>query len=171
MRTARGFTLVELLIVISIIGILGVLTFANFKDFSQAQILSKAITDTQTILRQAQSNATSSTLCNNTGGLNWGVNFNSSGTGVDLICGPADSVQKTINFTNVKVVSIKGSSCISKLNLPFKISYSPLYGKVTFTGSDNCIALSPTITLSITNNKTGEQKSFNITQGGATDAQ
>ena len=67
MKSARGFTLIELLVVIAITSILAVMGFVNFKDFSSNQISVKAAGEIQTILRLAQSNATSSTLCDSKG--------------------------------------------------------------------------------------------------------
>lgn len=175
MRTAQGFTLIELLVVISITAILGVLTIANFKDFSRTQILNKAASDIQNFLIQAQSNATTSTLCDGQGGASWGVNFrpniDPNSSTIDLVCSANTIIKKTLTLENVTISSIRGSSCVTSLNVPLLVSYSPLYGKLSFWGFANCLNSSSTVTINLTYTKTGDQKSFNITQGGVSNVQ
>ena len=70
-----GYTLIELMVVIAIIAILSLVGFVNFKSFSVNQIPVKAAGQVQSYLRLAQSNATTSTLCNGLTANNWFLTF------------------------------------------------------------------------------------------------
>ena len=168
MRSALGFTLIELLVVISITAILSVIAFVNYKDFAQAQMLNKAVTEIQTYLRLAQSNSTASVICTPQAGA-WGINFAEGGT-VNLVCGPNQQIKKTLSLQNIQISSIKGDLCPSSLNLPLLISYSSLYGAVSFSGSADCLSQSLTITINLIDIK-GNTKPLNISKGGAINGQ
>src|SRR3989344_549373 len=105
-----GYTLIELLVVISIISILAVLGFVNFKDFATNQVTVKAQGEVQTLLRLAQSNATSSTLCNGNVVTSWHLRF-TSGTVIELRCNPGNPgefLQRSYTLENARV-EINGS--------------------------------------------------------------
>lgn len=59
----KGFTLVELLVVMAVMAIVGVVVFVNIETVSQDQVLNKALDDVQSLSRVAQSNATSGLMC------------------------------------------------------------------------------------------------------------
>lgn len=142
MRSA-GYTLIELLVVITIIGILSVVAFVNFKDFASTSALNKAAGEIQSFLRLAQSNATSSTLCNGEGGKDWKVTFNSET--IVITCG-SDTSYKTLKLQN-------GISIIDPP--PSPVVYSALKGVPN---------ISVTIVLK---NPKKETKKVILTSGGA----
>lgn len=91
----RGFTLLELLVVISIIAILTVVAVPSFNQYSQSQKLNEAANNLQSVLRQAQNNAQAGTVCNTSSGIkkatHWRVNLNKVSPGnkyysMDPIC-------------------------------------------------------------------------------------
>lgn len=168
-RSRRGYTLIELLVVISIISILAVLGFVNFKNFATDQVTVKAQGQVQTLLRLAQSNATSGTLCGTSGGLPWSLIFNA--TNIGLACGLSNLVQKTYTLENAQV-EIKGSGC-SALRLPVTLSYSRGVGALTISPSDPCLANATSIvfTISNTRNPSASPRPFNISKGGAIDVE
>lgn len=168
-----GFTLVELLVVISIMAILGVVAFVNFKDFAQDQVVNKAIGQIQTSLRLAQANATSSVTCLGLGGADWSVQIRPDGTNVDLICGPSNAVIQTTILENVEVDPIEGSACSpgSTHSLPLTVTYTKLSGTVKIDGSDNCIDDSSTVKVTVRNMRTDKTKTFTISKGGAINVQ
>lgn len=169
MPSRNAFTLIELLVVIAIIGILGIGVFVNFKDFAQEQFLNRAISDIQTLIREAQANSTTSLLCKDQSGVDWAVNFQTNREKIDLICGANISV-KTLSLVNIQVQSIKGSACLSGGDLPLTITFSKLSGRVKFEGSDTCINSSKTVLINLKNLKTNNIKGFTVSRGGATDA-
>lgn len=143
MRPA-GYTLIELLVVISIIAILAVAGFVNFKSFSQSKVTEKAAGQMQTILRLAQSNATSSTLCPDPGVSDQGAKawhlVMASNTTINLTCDTAtttDYLHKSYTLENARIEGIAGQRpgfgfCAVDLAVtPFKITYSTGAGALT----------------------------------------
>lgn len=59
----KGFTLIELMVVIAIIAILVVIAIPSYNSYSNDQKLNEAVSQLQTILRQAQNNAQTGTIC------------------------------------------------------------------------------------------------------------
>lgn len=172
----KGYTLIELLVVLAIMSILGTIAFINFKTFSQDQVLNKALGEMQSFLRLAQSNATSSVKCGNISGASWAVKFLVDKININLACGPTDSVQKTLTLENTQVTSIQcspaDSTCPptgSTFNPPLTISYSPLYGNVTFSQGDLCVANASTLMIVLKNLLNNKFKCFTISKGGAID--
>ena len=158
-----GFTLIELLVVIAIISIMSVLAYVNFKDFSADQALNKAVGQIQTYLRLAQSNATSSTLCNTQSATSWSLKFTSTST-IELHCSnPADILSKSYTLEGVQMQIKCGADVLA---LPTTFTYSTGVGTLT-------TACSGTVTFTITNtsNPGAAGKSFNISKGGAIDVQ
>ena len=160
-----GYTLIELLVVISIISILAVVGFVNFKNFATNQVTVKAQGEVQTLLRLAQSNATSSTLCNNQPATSWSVKFTDPTT-IQLRCYPADYLQRPFSLVNAQV-AISGSGC--SLSLPVTLNYSVGVGKLTVSPSNACSFV--TFTISNTSNPSAASKTFTISKGGAIDVQ
>lgn len=175
-KLQKGFTLVELLVVISIMAIMSVFTFINVKDFTTEQALNKAVGDIQSLMRLAQSNATSSTLCGSSGGVTWTVRFNSDQSTLDIICGSNNTLYRTLTLQNVLIASIKTSSCISSLSLPVSFTYSALKGVPDVTDSSGgisstCLGTTQSVTVNLLNAKSNSTKSFNISKGGAINVQ
>lgn len=158
MRSA-GFTLIELLVVISVMSIFGIVAFVNFKDFSSDQVINKALGQIQTMLRLAQSNATSSVICETEGGVSWTVNFRDE-THIELLCGPDNKVKQPLVLENAAIVGLKCSV----------VSYSPLFGNLTFSGDETCIKNASQIVIYVDNSlKPGNPKSLTISKGGSID--
>ncbi len=170
MRPA-GFTLIELLVVISIIALLSIVAFINLKGFSQDQVLNKATSDIQSLLRLAQANATAGVLCNNKGGANWTLDFQVNKVDIKLNCGEGNFPVKTLTLENAQIESIKGASCGTTSLLPLTVTYSKISGDVKFNSSDSCIGTSPNILINLKNLKTTNIRPFTISRGGAIDTQ
>lgn len=76
----RGFTLIELLVVIAIMVILVIVAVPNYNDYSRNQKLAESTNQLQSILRQAQNNAQTGTVCNDTSkALYWHIDLSSVG--------------------------------------------------------------------------------------------
>ncbi len=164
-----GYTLIELLVVISILSVMAVVGFINFNFFASTQIISKAAGQIQTLLRLAQSNATSSTLCNNQGATSWSLRFVNTST-IELRCnGASDTLQKTYNLENARVQIQCSGIEYAVLRLPAAFTYSSGAGTLTTA----CPSSSQTIIFTITNslNPNTAPKTFKLSRGGAIDVQ
>lgn len=172
-----GFTLVELLVVISLTSILGITSYVSFKSFSQDQVLTKAYIETQSILRLAQSNATSSFVCNNAGSASWLVKFREDKTSVDLTCGTDNSSKKSVSLAGVEV-SIKCSPvasaedpCVQNGGFypPLDISFAPLSGAISFIEQEggNFCTNDDTLMVILKNLQNDSRKCFTVSKGGA----
>lgn len=167
----NAFTLIELLVVMAIMGIIGVYTLANYKSFGEDQNLKNAILDITTLLRQAQTNATASTICTTAGGATWRVNFKTNNT-LELQCIQSSQTSFTTKKTmvldrNITIASgITGEEgCVTFPNAPpFSIDFAPVGGKITL--ADGYCNL---LTIPVTNNKT--KIFFTIEKGGRIYAQ
>ena len=183
-RNRRGYTLIELLVVISIIAILSVIAFVNIKDFSSAQALKKAAGEVQSILRLAQSNASSSTQCNdNSYGVAWGITFAVDQRTITLNCNSNATPYKTLTFpTGINIQSITSTNptnntVVCTLNLPVKVSYSALKGLPTVSNNDHrssdstdtCLGQGQNVNINITKNS--DTKVVNFTSGGGINVQ
>lgn len=165
-----GYTLVELLVVMAIMVIVGVFAFANFRDFSEDQVVNQASLRLQSLLKIAQGNATSSTVCGKEGGVSWAVKFTEEKSKIQLLCGPEDKLMRTLELEKTQIAGIK---CLdaggANINPPLKISYAPLSGNVTFSGSDDipCVKTASQLVISLDNAvKPGRIKSFTVSKGG-----
>lgn len=160
-NSSKGFTLIELLVVMAIFASLSIFVFVNYKNTSPGRSLEKGVSDIQSLLRLAQSNATSNVLCSNQGGAKWSVYLESS-TQIKLRCGPngTENTQKILSLTDVELAG--GASCT--ISPPYNIIYAPLNGKVTMLPDTVCSRI--IINLKSTKDNT-QQKSFSINKGGA----
>lgn len=171
---SAGYTLVELLVVISIMSMLAVVGFVNFRGISSDQVTIKAVGQIQTLLRLAQSNATSGTLCGSSGGVPWSLVFNSGNVG--LACGSPSTIQKTYILENAQIYSlISSNSCTVNLaTTQFYVAYSTGVGilTVSYSGAtDNCKA-SDNWTFTIRNAQdTTKTKTLILSKGGTINVQ
>lgn len=177
----NGYTLVELLVVIAIMGLLSISSVVYYKSLSSDKEILKAIDSVQSLLRTAQSNATSGFDCAGAkGATRWSVELNSNT--IDLLCD--EYVSSVLTTKKVKTLSLENNvkvdftGCGSDISLqpPISISYSPLLGKVQFTGTDTCIANSTGLTFTLKKADTNciinpeNCKSFTVSKGGAINA-
>ncbi|MBI2601178.1 type II secretion system protein [Candidatus Daviesbacteria bacterium] len=172
----KGFTLVEILVVVTIIGVLSATTFVKLGPVTSVQIINKALTETQSLIRTAQSNATTSTICDTRSALSWSVYFDSTDqTKIYLKCNDRTTPIKTLALEKAKIESIagNGNSCFSQgatTSYPTSnvtIKFYTLYSKMEFLG-DDCIAESTRLTVTLKTDNTSVEKTtdFTIDQGG-----
>lgn len=163
---SQGFTLIEILVVISIISILAVVGFVNFKDSVSDQKTSKAIGEIQTLLRLAQSNATSSTICNGQGATSWSLKF-SNQTTLELRCQPNDYLKSSQTLENAQIAFLIGSnSCpVDLATTPFTVTYKTGAGAfaVSYSGSTPTCLASDNWTFTV------NTKTLILSRGGAID--
>lgn len=169
-----GYTLIELLIVMSIISILAGVGYVNYRDFSINQDTVKTIGQIQSFLRLAQSNATSNTKCNGLEASAWYFKFLNATT-LELRCDPNDYLHRSYTLENAKIDSISGSSCDPSSSIvPLTLKYLPGFGALTFSSSvfaatPACLA-SNTWSVKIISLRDGSKfKKFTLSKGGAID--
>jgi prepilin-type N-terminal cleavage/methylation domain-containing protein len=159
--SARGFTLVELLVVISVMAVLTVIAIANFSNFKQDQALKGAAGYLQSQLRTTQTNASTGFKCNNKTANYWKstlseTSFGSGKYQLQTLCSNADSdknVISTVNLDNFQNVTLKaylmkdGISCEVQLSSSITSSNGFLLSTpgnkkppaVIFTQKDNTV--------------------------------
>lgn len=173
--SARGLTLIELLVVIAVTGIIGVYTLSNFRSFGRDQNLKQSVLDVVSILRLAQANAETNTICKDQYGAIWQVEFMGDGITVNLNCEePTSILKKTIKLDekdkSIGVKEVSGSSCPS--GLPVTVNFTRLPNSTSsqavtsFPGYDSCRTLVITLT-----NGTPNYKSLTVESGGRIYAQ
>ncbi len=165
MKFSAGFTLIELLVVIAVMAIIGAYTFANYRSFGEDQSLKNAVLDIKSLLKQAQTNATTNAICNTKSSALWQVAFSADGKTLNPNCQESSvsyarkSLQLGANIAIQSAVTVTGSDCPAAL--PFVVNFSLLKGDIDF-GVTNCTSL----TITLKNSKTQSIKSLIIEQGG-----
>lgn len=128
-----GFTLVELLVVITIMAIVGVFAFANLRSFGEDKKLQNSAVDLQSLLKVAQTNATTGLKCGTTASAIWLVEFKDAVT-LDLKCQvpPAAAVIiKSLTLKGAEIQTIQtAKSC--QVQLPLRVIYNNIFGYATF---------------------------------------
>lgn len=175
----NAYTLVELLVVMSILAIVGVISFVNIGVFREDKDLIQVSLDLQNHLREAQTNATSSTttLCPDNKPNFWKVIFNSRNQ-IDLKCGETGGQKSWLISDKVRVDSIKGSSGTSSCDSSFnpsstgqvELKFSQLSGKVEFIDlnlGSSCLANSEKMVISLKSNSSNNIKTVTINKGGS----
>lgn len=149
----KGYTLVELLVVMTIMSLIGLAAFINLGNFRQDKLLDSSLTNLQSVIRVAQSNASTGALCSGVGGANWSIEFKDSKT-INLNC-QASSQQNSINVSttalggDVQIQSINGDSGCSGA-FPTIVNFLPVSRGITFTDLINtCIVPSQSLTVSL----------------------
>ncbi|MDO8573518.1 MAG: prepilin-type N-terminal cleavage/methylation domain-containing protein [Candidatus Daviesbacteria bacterium] len=171
-KSAYGFTLVELLVVIAVMALISTVVLANYRSFGEDQKLKNAVLDIQSQLRSAQTNATTNIKCKTKTADYWRISIFGQ-TDIRLRCiefNPFPNIvdKKLTLDPNIQIDSVSGNPaafCPSVLS--FDITFAPLTGKITLGSTTNCTSL----TVTLKNTKTGNTKSLVIEQGGRIYAQ
>lgn len=152
----KGFTLIELLVVIAVMAVVSIVIIANFGSFGQDKALESATLDIQSMLRSAQTNATTNLKCNSQSSLSWMVEVSNKLT-INLKCQNSSGTTtiKTMALTNNIEISSIGT-CIS----PVSFNFAPLSGAF----SSSCDPNSNQIV--VKNTKTGGIKTLIVEKGG-----
>lgn len=134
----RGFTLLELLVVISIMAILTVIAVPSFNEYSKNQKLNDAANNLQSVLRQAQNNAQTGTVCTIGGNTytasSWKIIFNASNYSVSPVCigvlPPTPVSQQYSLPSGVIISAVKNKDNCGELSEG--VSYKNLSSEVVF---------------------------------------
>lgn len=183
-----AFTLIELLVAIAIMAVISAVAFSNFKSFGEDQNLKNAVLDVQSLLRAAQTNATTNLKCNNNPVTAWKVSFiNSSGTKlIRTFCeyqGSSGEISpKDYNFKpNIELEKVhKGNDdtyCVNDISgsNSVVVAFAPLSGSVSFISYDNppnaCLNDAGDIAVVLKNTKTKSESKVIMDKGGSIYAQ
>lgn len=148
----KGFTLIELAVVMAVIGILGAIGVTAFVDYSRTQTLQTAANDLTLTLNVAKQNSLSQlknlSLCASASTLNGYkvVITNSTTYNLNMVCSGTD--------INISTKSLPANITFSSAT-PASFFFPVLKGGVTIAGS-------PTITLT----GFGKTKSVTVTNAG-----
>lgn len=116
----KGFTLIELLVVISIIVILIVVALPSYNEYSRNQKLNDAASQLQSILRQAQNNAQTGTVCK-----------------IGTLTYTASSWKVTLNANNYRVFPVCAGAPASPTPIPQQYSL-PQGVAISAVNKDGC---------------------------------
>ncbi|RJR25458.1 prepilin-type N-terminal cleavage/methylation domain-containing protein [Candidatus Microgenomates bacterium] len=149
-RNCPGFSLVELLIVISITAIVSSVSIASYIDFNRAQIVNQAAKKIVQDLRMAQSlaanNQKPSSGCGTLNAYMFSINHTTKAYTIIPVCTPAYS------GSEIKTGSVSGVSLTGFTSASFKV----LRQGVSMTGGNN-----------LTVSGFGKQKVVVVDPGGA----
>lgn len=168
---SSGFTLVELLVVISIMSILSVVGLLNIKDFKPDQDLRSEAFTLQTLLQEARSNAKNGLTCDSSDPSDWRVHIEEGLSSLTLSCTKfTDGVtvpKKTMNFNpTISVSSVNGStpSCTA-----YELLYKKSQDQVEFVGapSINCPSNITSLDISLINSVNSGTKTVTVDSGGS----
>lgn len=162
----RGYTLIEILVVLTIIGLLFAVGYANFRDFSRRQTILDSSKELQGDLRLAQEMALSGQIpndakCSTLNTLN-GYNFKILTTGPS----PVASYEIRANCTGAGGVASAASKTVS---LPSDVQLSvPSPNPIIFNvlGNGTNISGGQNTLLNITQVGTGNKVTISISSGG-----
>lgn len=189
----NGFTLIELMVVMTIMGILGFSALANIGNFREDQTLKKGVSDLQIKLRAIQTNATTNTKCNGNSTLFWKGKFSKVGsaykletsceysgsvapTGCTLTSGVVDCVMSDKAYTlepGLEIGNISSGNCqVNSTNLstnPVTVSFPALRGdsKFKYTNPAGCIVRSNLEIYLLNINTPGTLNTVVIDKGGS----
>lgn len=172
----NGYTLIEVIVVLAILAVLAITVFANLGNFKQDQQLQYATTLLQSSLREAQALATTATKCGSQGGASWMIEFKTDQKNIDLKCQALSftNIQKGINFGEYITVDSIATSLACTPAFPVSatsVSFSSLFGAVTFSDAQSCVASATSLTITLKNIKNGNTKTLTISKGGSINVQ
>lgn len=174
---SKGYTLVELLVVLAIMGLMSLGAFVNLKSFREEKEIITAASELQNFIRIAQSNATTGLKCDDKGGVPWLIIFDNE-TSVKLACWYQlnPTVQKTLNLVkNIKIGSIQGSDCADVTQQEVWVLFDPVTGKISFIEDDDiyndpegieCTFESSSLTITLDQDDTTRISTVEIDKGG-----
>lgn len=162
----RGFTLIEILVVIAITAVIGLIALVNLQGFGTDQNLKNQALDLVNILKNAQTNASTSLKCNGNLPISWQTKLSQSGNKIviDTKCQykndqgvqPPITVSSKTLSESVLLDSINGkATCVSSdLSAdPLTLAFTPLTGQINFSAFGDCFSTSNEITITLKNSK------------------
>lgn len=177
----KGFTLIEILVVIAITAVAGIVAFVNLRGFGSEQNLKNNSLNLINILKSVQTNANASLKCNRNDPVSWQVRlYQQSGRiNLDTACQYKDS-QGNLQLSVVSSKKLDGSVLLEVIEGsetcraadfstdPLTISFTLLTGKPNFSAFNPCFTLSNEITITLKDSKDQNAKvSVKVNKGGA----
>jgi prepilin-type N-terminal cleavage/methylation domain-containing protein len=172
----KGFTLLELVVVIGLIAVISTVAFAHFINLTRDQILINASSDMVNFFRLAQTNAKSAVKCGENHDVQsyaWSVYISDPKT-LNLYCHTTSSpvfaggvFDRDFSLASGPVII----HSLSSLTIPLQIDYSALYGEMKFrTDSVNYSTVANNaLEIKLQNTVTGEFKGVVINTAGSVD--
>lgn len=174
MPNTKGYTLIELLIILVIISALAFAGLASFGDFSKSKALEKETLAIKTFLRTAFGNATSGLKCQGQTAKDWSVDIAALNPTPSLYCSTSTGrslVSSMPALQATRIRSITGASTCETNTVT--VTFASVFTAVSFGPSTlTCIGSTQTLTIVIENIRdTILAKTITITKGGAVNVQ
>lgn len=153
----RGFTLIELMVVIAIIAIIVVIAVPSYNEYNNNQKLADAANQLQTVLRQAQNNAQTGTACVSSSILykatKWTIKLYSDRYEVSPVCDfstypagtptPTPSLRSNpfpsgITISDVQIIDSPLDTTPCSESLPATIEYTNLSSSAVISDLSGC---------------------------------
>lgn len=145
-----GYTLIEILVVVSIMSILFTVGYANYRDFARKQALTASARQLKSNVSLAREKATTGEKPESGCAVLLGYNIKFSGTNYTLeaVCSDATITVKTINLPSNVTSSTPGTN--------------PIFFKILSKGTN----LSTDATITLTQSESGKTESIVVTPEG-----
>ncbi len=162
----KGFTIVEILVVITLMAVAAVIVVPNFRKFNEGQDLTQAVDDFKQALRITQSSAMSSIKCSSYPASKWKVSvksaqFQTIAVCYDSVTSPTPEPRQTVIFPSS--ISISADSCGAGSDVDAEIYFTT--NTVSFICTNGATPNWPfEVTLKSTNNN--QTQVVFLTEGG-----